>query len=213
VGALKPGGRGGDGGKPSGIVGQPGWVGTTPGDQVGAVHFVNLANGGDAGSGTNAPAGGSAGSAADVIGLVATNLRSFAPGADGDGCAIAVDPAISVESDANGHAPFIGLSPSVLQVTLGENNEIAVTGNGNWVTVTGTVDASGNFTATGSGTVAGFSNVPVSFSGALSLDGEGRAAGIQSGMLTMDSTNSNLPPNGAGQRNPAVYSVSGGKIG
>jgi hypothetical protein len=165
---------------------------------------------GMAGPGT----GGAAGDVViDNVSGVGASTNSFKPGADGAGCTSIMEPSVVVTSDANGHAPFIGLSPSQLTVTLGTGNTITISGNGNWVTVTGAVDASGNFTANGTGTVAGFPGVPVSFTGTLDLDPDGRTAGIQSGTLTLDSTNSNLPANGGGQRNPAVYSVTATKIG
>ncbi|MEP6832641.1 MAG: hypothetical protein ABJB74_04565, partial [Gemmatimonas sp.] len=48
---------------------------------------------------------------------------------------------------------------------------ITITGDAPWVTVTGTLNANGNFAATGAGTVAGYPNVPVTFIGNVTANG------------------------------------------
>ncbi|GMV04435.1 MAG: hypothetical protein AMXMBFR53_07150 [Gemmatimonadota bacterium] len=214
VGMVGPGGAGGAGGDAVGAGGQPGSKGGVPAPSQPYYFLVRWGNGYHGGDGTTPGKGGAPGTLT-VAGATqgAGTGPSFQAGNDGSPCAYAIEPAVSVTSDANGHAQYIALGPSQLTVTLGANNAITISGNGNWVTLTGTVDASGNFTATGSGTVAGYSNVPVSFTGTLDLDENGVVRGIKSGTLTMDSTNSNLPANSGGQRNPAVYSVTGSKIG
>lgn len=214
VGMVGPGGAGGAGGDAVGAGGGAGSRGGVPGVTFPSYFLVRWGNGYHGGDGTTPGQGGAPGTLTVVNATQEPGIgTSFQRGNDGNPCAYVVEPSVSVTSDANGHAPFIALGPSQLTVTLGQNNAITITGNGNWVTVTGTVDASGNFTASGSGTVAGFPNVPVSFTGTLSVDENGVVTGIKSGTLTMDSTNANLPANSGGQRNPAVYTVTGSKIG
>lgn len=73
---------------------------------------------------------------------------------------------ISLQSDPGGHGPFIALPSSlVLTVALsGTTMTISGPGGSNWVTVTGPYDATTRrATLTGTGTVAGRSNVGVRF--------------------------------------------------
>lgn len=213
VGNVRPGGNGGDAGTAIGAVGDPSTRGSGTEGNTGNVAYAAFGNGGNGGDGLAPGTGGDPSDNTLVIGPVITVIEpSLQRGTDGNPCSFGVDASVQVTSDPNGHAPFIALSPSTLTVTMGEGNAITISGNGNWVTVTGTVDSEGNFITSGSGTVAGYSNVPVSFEGMLILDANGRATGIKSGVLTMDSSNTNLPPNGDGVRNPAVYSVTGLRI-
>lgn len=100
--------------------------------------------------------------------------------------------------DPNGHNPFVALqlAAHLLGVTWlfpeplssvveqgGTANQtvtqetVTITGQGSFVTVTGTRAANGALTLTGTGTVAGFSNVPVRMTGTLS--GTGAFSNIQ----------------------------------
>jgi len=84
--------------------------------------------------------------------------------------------AITVQDDPQGHAPFIGPMPSILDVLFTRGSQtrvvtITISGAAPWVQVrgTGTYDEpTGDFTATGSGTVTS-RNIPVtaSFTGTL----------------------------------------------
>ncbi|MEQ8329359.1 MAG: Ig-like domain-containing protein [Longimicrobiales bacterium] len=211
VGSIKAGGNGGAGSPAIGTPGQGGLRGTTRAGQPGTVNYFRYGNGGNAGDGAPAGSGGAASDNTLAVGAVGRiTPRSLQPGTDGSPCAVAIEPGISVTSDPNGHAPFIGLGAvSSLSVQPGADGVLTVTGNGPWVTLTGTVAADGSFELTGTGTVAGFPGVTITFNGKLSLDANMRVTGISEGVLTMDAANDVLPPNGAGQRNPTVYSVTG----
>lgn len=98
------------------------------------------------------------------------------------------------------HASFIELgSAGALAVTVaGATIQFAGSGLQNWVAVTGTFDAAtGRFSATGRGTVAGYSNVSVRFEGTITT------SGAINGDYTMGA-GGELP---GGQ--PIVYGVSG----
>ena len=97
-------------------------------------------------------------------------------------------------ADPAGHQPFVGPMPSELGVAIAS---ITITGAQAWVAVTGELAADGSFTATGTGTVAGFANIGVSFQGTLT------EAGRLAGDYTMG-TGGGLP---GGQ--PITYGVEG----
>lgn len=99
-----------------------------------------------------------------------------------------------VVSDPGGHSEFIGPFPPEVQVGI-VGNEIAVSGASPWVNVAGTIDAEGSFTSSGSGVVAGFPDVTVTF------NGQATASGI-SGILTVGA-GGELPGGDA-----AVYAVN-----
>lgn len=72
--------------------------------------------------------------------------------------------AIEVESDPGGHSEFIGDFPPTVEVAIA-GHDITVTGVAPWVGVTGAIADDGGFTCSGSGTVAGFPDVSVTFEG------------------------------------------------
>ena len=75
---------------------------------------------------------------------------------------------LTVTSDPAGHDAFTRYS-TIKQITTAiTGGAISITGQSPWVSLVGTVDSNNAFTATGSGTVAGFSNVQVSFTGTIS---------------------------------------------
>jgi hypothetical protein len=94
-----------------------------------------------------------------------------------------------VGADPWGHHPFIVMwaaallqvrrqypppapaSPGAIPRTNHEPVQITITAPAPWVTVTGTLNPDGSIVATGTGTVAGFPNVPVRFTGTLAADG------------------------------------------
>jgi hypothetical protein len=78
-----------------------------------------------------------------------------------------------VFSDPAGHAEFIGAMPGQLTVTV-TGSSISISGGGAFVPVSGTLAGDGTFVASGSGTVAGFTGIAVSFGGALT---DGRVTG------------------------------------
>lgn len=218
IGGIGPGGRGGNGGLAGGESGFPSLVNGARQGERGGLVILAWGNGGDGGDGAGPGAGGGIGDfSASTFRAPATHLGSLPrliPGAVGNDCGIIVEPAISVTSDLNGHAPFIGLAGvSQLSVTPGADGALTISGNGPWILLTGTVAADGSFTLSGSGTVAGNPGVGITMTGVLTLDAERRVVGITSGTLTVDADNSVLPPNGSGQRNPAIYSVTGAKVG
>ena len=105
----------------------------------------------------------------------------------------------NVISDPSGHEPFIGLassSPNPLTVTVA-GSSISITGQPPFVNDTGTISGD-SFTAEGTGTVAGISNVRVTMGGNISESDI-------SGTYSMG-VGGNLPGG-----NAAVYSFSGSK--
>jgi hypothetical protein len=129
------------------------------------------------------------------------DASSFMPGLPGQGCLVTHDANIVVVSDPGGHFNFTqfhnvkqitsGLSPVPLP-SSGNNvasaradTYVEVTGPQPWVTLRGgPIAADGSVTLTGTGTVAGFSNVSVRLVGKLVLDMTGRVAGVE-GDLTV----------------------------
>ncbi|HKY62222.1 MAG TPA: hypothetical protein VJR29_02295 [bacterium] len=98
-----------------------------------------------------------------------------------------------VSSDPDGHSEFIGEFPPLVEYSI-EGNRISFFGDPPWVTVGGAIQADGSFSASGSGTVAGFPDVSVEFLGQAQ-------PGLLTGTLTMGA-GGELPGG-----NPAVYSV------
>ena len=80
---------------------------------------------------------------------------------------------VFVLSDLAGHAEFIGAMPGQLTVTV-TGSTISVSGGGAFVPVSGNLAGDGTFVATGTGTVAGFTGIAVSFTGNLT---DGRITG------------------------------------
>ncbi len=104
---------------------------------------------------------------------------------------------MSVKKDNAGHKGFIKM-PGAMTLTARECS-LCIDGPFPWVNVQGEIDDDGSFLASGSGTVAGYRNILVTFQGNID-DGQ-----IQ-GDYTMGA-NGGLP---GGQ--PIVYSVSGEKL-
>lgn len=94
----------------------------------------------------------------------------------------------TIKSDTRGHHPFIQMwaaailvlrkqfspplaAPGAAGASQAGEIDITITGPAPWVTVTGTLATDGTIVATGAGTVAGFPNVPVKFTGKLNPDG------------------------------------------
>ncbi len=75
---------------------------------------------------------------------------------------------LTVTSDPQGHEPFANFTSVKLITCATSGTTVTITGAAPWVTVTGTVSASGSFTATGTGTVAGRSGVTVTATGTFS---------------------------------------------
>ena len=195
----KPGGAGGGGGSASGRDGSGG-TGTVNGTP-GGITFNAMGNGGKGGDGAGPGGGGAPGSDGTSASGVKNNLpSSFNPGLPGNACP-PLNAQIKVKDDPNGHEPFVGYTGiTKLTVTI-EGNNITITGAAPWVTVTGTVDAMGNFTATGSGTVAGFPNVPAKVVGTIAADGSITGT-IQLGQST--------PPTGL-PNGPVTYTLTATK--
>lgn len=104
------------------------------------------------------------------------------------------DVVTEVVSDPAGHSEFIGAFPSSVELQI-DVNDVIITGTAPWVEVSGSIDAEGLLTCSGSGVVAGYPAVTVTFDGLATADGI-------SGTLTV----------GAGGELPggeaAIYSVS-----
>ena len=79
---------------------------------------------------------------------------------------------ITVTSDLGGHVSFINLGNSGTIVVTGTSSLQFASSIRNWVATSGTFSSSnGSFNATGRGTVAGFSNVNVTFTGTITTSG------------------------------------------
>jgi len=80
------------------------------------------------------------------------------------------DIVTEVQSDDGGHAEFIGEFPPSVEMEI-DDHDVFINGEAPWVGVAGTIEDDGSFTCTGSGTVAGFPDVQVDFTGQASPDG------------------------------------------
>jgi len=163
----------------------------------------DVSNGGDAGNGEPAGVGGAAGMKA-ITGVPAPagaegsppqraelGAKSFEKGKDGKGCAVQVGAATSVKSDPGNHHFFINLPGGItLEVKANaQTGTIEITGPFPWVTVSGDWNpVTGEFSAAGVGTVAGFPLILVIFEGVfngLFLDGDyemGAGGGLPGGL-------------------------------
>jgi hypothetical protein len=194
------GGEGGWGGEASGAPGTAG-----QGDNPGVDGFINVAGGtGDAANGGDGLPIGFGGTAR---GDAMTGQRNppagpaFRDGEDGNPCTANVQ--IAVTSDLNDHEPFVMLTGvDQLEFTL-EGTTLLMTGNGVFPDMSGTIDEAGNFSLMGAGTLAGFPNVDVIFTGTISN-------GTITGVLTADADNNQFPADPVTmERHPPVYAVTG----
>ncbi len=123
---------------------------------------------------------------------------------------------IGVSDDPFGHAAFIAMLATlnlIIQIdyppatapagAAAVQGTITISGPFPWVTVSGPLEDDGSFVATGTGTVAGFPNVPVTFTGTLSEDGATVSGILQMGQ---DTAPTGLP-NGA-----IRYTVEGMRV-
>lgn len=118
-------------------------------------------------------------SAANVVSNASVTLEEEVPST------AVVEVSISVAEDPDGHALYIGM-PDTLNLTVTANSTITVAGLDPWVYITGIWEADLSFTATGSGTVAGYPNIVVTYEGAyISYTSLGQAAVLLFGDLTM----------------------------
>jgi len=211
VGNVESGGSGGRGATTLGMPGQPSRKGTGREGDPGAWILSLWGNGGAGGDGVDPGAGGAP---ADISGFLASSAPtvqqpSLQPGADGNPCATDMAANVVVTSDKNGHAPYTMYgSVSRLTAELGPDGQFQLSGSPPWVTLTGTVSPDGSFDVTGTGTVAGYPGVTITMNGKLTLDSDGRIAGISESTLVLDAANNVLPSNGSGVRNSPVYSVT-----
>jgi hypothetical protein len=163
---VGPGGTGGAGGAGKAVAGNP--------DQTGLNALlgwakVNVAsNGGSGGTGVPPGAGGAAGTGTIVGDPIITVDPSFQDGVAGPACG----------SDSQ-------LRTSVGPFLANGTRTISVTGTYPWISVEGTLDADGTFSASGRGTMAGYGGILAEFTGAYdeaggtlvgdySMDGEKR---------------------------------------
>jgi hypothetical protein len=233
------GGAGGPGGSALGTgAGSAGSAGPLPGVVLvpgtdGERSFDDFGNGGNGASGTtSAGAAGPGGAVDDALleGLEPSETAdSFNPGAPGGqiDCATAQILALAwtLTADENGHAPFIAFQ-AVAQALFRLQFEaltIIMRQGGLVPDLDGTLTApngapvgpetaitagSYGFEMSGEGVVAGFSGVRVTFIGTVDLDDQGNVINL-SGEVVVDADNDTLPANGMGERNPAVYQVTG----
>jgi len=82
---------------------------------------------------------------------------------------VLIGTVLAILYDDGGHGPFINM-PSYLELLINLLNG-TILGPFPWVSVSGTIDQEGNFMAEGRGTVAGYSNILVTFEGQVSGQG------------------------------------------
>jgi hypothetical protein len=109
----------------------------------------------------------------------------------------------SAGMDPSGHEPFTQIASTVTQLTVAiQGSSVIITGNGNWIPVSGNIDENGNFVASGSGTAANIPNTSAVFTGMVTRDAQGMPVGV-TGTYEVGG-NGSLP---GGQ--PVSYSVAG----
>ena len=208
------GGNGGKGGDTEGGTHFPG-TGRTNGTN-GIVHEIVVANGGNGGCGVPIGKGGAPGSDGIVaVGvapfaapLVSVTPPVFTPGKDGTGCYFSTK--LTVVSDvAPAHEGFVNYTSVnlIAAITSADGKSITFVNptptSGKWITVSGSYDAAtGHFTATGTGTAAGYTGVPVTFTGTFD-----KATGQLTGQVTLSGSPS-TPPGGL-PGHPVSYTVTG----
>jgi len=228
-------GAGGEAGTPEAVGGGPlDGVTLVPGN-AGLRLFQEFGNGGNGGSGTIAVgAAGVPGSAdpgvLDDLAPEAT-ANSFEPGAPGAEIAcerlteLAAELSIPAGGDPGGHGPFVKFqNQTLLRLNLQLAAFTAVLQQPGLIPVLlGTITAPGgapagpegavtpgtySFDLSGTGTVAGFSDVLVVFTGTMSVDDQGSITSL-TGEMVVDPDAEKLPPNGMGVRHPLIYEVTG----
>lgn len=79
----------------------------------------------------------------------------------------------TIFSDPAGHSCCVDVPPSTVNISLGAfaGPTLTINGSASWLPLSGTIGSDGSFNLTGSGTVAGFSNVSSSFTGTVTSSG------------------------------------------
>jgi hypothetical protein len=122
----------------------------------------------------------------------------------------------AVKIDQQGHHPFLsGFRVSYTDWEVDEQVQappaasgakvprpIVITGPPEWITLTGSLEDDGTFTASGSGVAAGYPNVPVTFTGAITT------AGVLNAELVLGS---DTPPTGL-PGGSITYTVTGMRL-
>ena len=211
VGMFEEGGAGGEGGDPGGIAGKTGVVGNGGLGPRNTSFITEMGNGGDAGDGIGGGPGGTAGE--DDISTDGPQTRqgtNFEDGEDGELCAFLFDIGTSVEDDQNDHNCCTGYDNTAdVKIEMVDESTIRITStDGSFVPLDGTLGSDGSFSAEGTGTVAGFGGVRVTFDGMLTLDADGNPTGID-GQIVVDADNNKLPPNEDDERHNTTYGVTG----
>lgn len=231
-----PGGAGGDGGHTLGSGGgRPGAISSfsdamgTPGTW-GATLIEDFGNGGNGAEGTDGGARGAAGTNGvdpedenDVAPVVTGSFQPGEPGGDLP-CQATLNTTVTVKDDKNGHNPFLRITD--LTSVVFRPNYVNRTVQGVWAQlvpalagpislVSNGPSASGagaqatwSFTMEGTGTIVGISGVVFRMTGTFETDEAGKPTSF-TGELVVDANNDKLPANGSGERNPAVYTVTG----
>lgn len=169
------GGQGGDGGQ---AFGQPGDGGFTHvRGAIGKVVLRRTANGNAGGTGAPPGAGGGMGIRSYVaFGVIDDDGASFKKGPPGSACQKVLPATVVATGGNTNHENFGGYSK--VKNVRATGGSIIFEGDAPWITVTGTNDSQGNFTATGIGTYAGFSGIDATFTGKLILDATGQIVGL-----------------------------------
>lgn len=196
------GGNGGKGGDATATGGQIGARGIGGGGVRGASQawVTGAGDGGDGGDGLSPGSGGDEGKGSGDPNPLPDGFK----GLDGNLCLIPLGGIFLVDViiilDPAGHGPFIAMPNFITLevIVVIEDGTITILGPFPWVLVSGTIDQLGNFSASGTGTVAGYTNVQVLFEGLLTID-------FLEGEYTMGA-DGGLPTGQA-----IVYSVSGPK--
>ncbi|HAE40189.1 MAG TPA: hypothetical protein DCG57_16385 [Candidatus Riflebacteria bacterium] len=90
-----------------------------------------------------------------------------------------ISTTFEILSDPSGHVSYIGMPVQIANQIHVNGSIFGFSGSTPFVNVTGTINGAGNFSATGIGTVAGYSNVSVNASG--TWDGSSRSGTYEMG--------------------------------
>ena len=151
-----------------------------------------MGNGGNGGHGLGPGPGGDPGAVTIVSAGSVVVAPVFQKGAKGRGCRFTIT--ITVANDpAPAHEGFVGYTAITILDALVDNDASTITftgiAGGKWIAVSGPYNkVSGAFTATGTGTAAGYPNVPATFTGTIAL-----ATGGIAGVVTLGGGAVGLP--------------------
>jgi hypothetical protein len=186
----KAGGRGGQGGDAFGQPGQAGQFGVAAAMRARAAQMArgttgkttirNSSVGGDGGAGAGPGPGGGPGRnfIEPLDGELDDDGTSFKPGAPGNACVAQTTATVTPTGGDVSHENFGRYGGPGKNIQM-RGGSVIFQGPSPWITVTApSMDAQGNFVATGVGTYAGFQNIDATMTGRVLFNGSGQITGI-----------------------------------